>query len=427
MNLGERVRRLRLAGGLTQAGLAEPEYTAAYVSTIEAGKRQPSRTALEFFARRLNVATEELLTGKSPALKSQLLADCVEARKVLASGIQGAARGALKVFRRITRDARGEDLPSILAKSRLGEALATEAQNQGDEALQIYADLEHELQQESVVLRVDAIVGRARLLQTRGDVAHAAFVLEKALAELEAEGLEDPSSLVRLHTSLVAAYFDKGLIDLANRSAEIALGLSATVTDPERLANLYLNAGILLKNQRKWDEAESRLADAERLFGEIGYVTDLARVRLTRGMALRDQGDFERAREHLLRASEMFREAGNGINEARALGALAISERKAGRLDEARFLLKRSLSLSGEDSGTEGIAYRELGLCDAAQQKPTAVTQIRRAIELLEKAGNVRELATTYRELGNVLSGHRDLETACDAYRTAADLFERAA
>ncbi|MDQ3620236.1 MAG: helix-turn-helix domain-containing protein, partial [Actinomycetota bacterium] len=38
MKLGTNLRRLRLQRGLTQRQLAEPAYTDAYVSTIEAGR-----------------------------------------------------------------------------------------------------------------------------------------------------------------------------------------------------------------------------------------------------------------------------------------------------------------------------------------------------------------------------------------------------
>ena len=53
--IGKRLRRLRLARGLTQRELAEPMYTHAYVSTIEAGRRQPSQRALAHFGASVRV------------------------------------------------------------------------------------------------------------------------------------------------------------------------------------------------------------------------------------------------------------------------------------------------------------------------------------------------------------------------------------
>ncbi|MDQ3767063.1 MAG: helix-turn-helix domain-containing protein [Actinomycetota bacterium] len=72
MTLGNRVKQLRIDKGLTQKELAEPSYTHAYVSTIEAGRRQPSDEALRHIAAKLGVAEEELATGRPPDLLSRL-------------------------------------------------------------------------------------------------------------------------------------------------------------------------------------------------------------------------------------------------------------------------------------------------------------------------------------------------------------------
>jgi transcriptional regulator with XRE-family HTH domain len=44
--LGQRIRRLRQAAGLTQHSLAAPRYTGAFLAAVEAGTRTPSPEAL---------------------------------------------------------------------------------------------------------------------------------------------------------------------------------------------------------------------------------------------------------------------------------------------------------------------------------------------------------------------------------------------
>ena len=61
--IGERVQSLRTGLGLTQRQLAEPKYTAAYVSTVESGKVRASETALRYFAGKLATTYEQLATG----------------------------------------------------------------------------------------------------------------------------------------------------------------------------------------------------------------------------------------------------------------------------------------------------------------------------------------------------------------------------
>ena len=62
-SVGQRVRRLRLARGLTQRQLAGPGVSYAYVSRIERGGRSPSLSVLRTLARRLGVPLEYLETG----------------------------------------------------------------------------------------------------------------------------------------------------------------------------------------------------------------------------------------------------------------------------------------------------------------------------------------------------------------------------
>src|SRR5919198_3008491 len=61
--IGVRLRRFRREQGLSQRQLAERGVTAAYISRIEAGARQPSVKALRVLARKLGVSADYLETG----------------------------------------------------------------------------------------------------------------------------------------------------------------------------------------------------------------------------------------------------------------------------------------------------------------------------------------------------------------------------
>src|SRR5512140_3775476 len=74
LKIGARLRRARLAAGLTQQELAEGRYTKAYVSALENGLSRPSMAALQFFAQRLGMAPGQLINDEPPAW-SRLEAD----------------------------------------------------------------------------------------------------------------------------------------------------------------------------------------------------------------------------------------------------------------------------------------------------------------------------------------------------------------
>src|SRR5919204_4275124 len=63
--LGERLRQLRVAAGMTQTELAGQRFSKEYVSQIERGKTRPTRETIEWLALRLGVDAGFLERGVS--------------------------------------------------------------------------------------------------------------------------------------------------------------------------------------------------------------------------------------------------------------------------------------------------------------------------------------------------------------------------
>jgi transcriptional regulator with XRE-family HTH domain len=98
IRVGRRLRELRLAAGMTQAELAGRRFSHAYVSVLEAGRREPSRAAVDYFAQRLGVAVEELWSEKGASWALQMAEDLRadglhdESRKLLAKTLGNLER-----------------------------------------------------------------------------------------------------------------------------------------------------------------------------------------------------------------------------------------------------------------------------------------------------------------------------------------------
>src|SRR2546425_9985918 len=71
-HLGERLRRLRVAAGLTQSDLAGGRFSKEYVSQIERGKTRPTPETLEWLAARLAVDPGYLARGVSADERARL-------------------------------------------------------------------------------------------------------------------------------------------------------------------------------------------------------------------------------------------------------------------------------------------------------------------------------------------------------------------
>src|SRR5437870_1522180 len=63
--LGERLRQLRVAAGLTQTDLAGDRFSKEYISQIERGKTRPTTETIEWLALRLGVDAGFLASGVS--------------------------------------------------------------------------------------------------------------------------------------------------------------------------------------------------------------------------------------------------------------------------------------------------------------------------------------------------------------------------
>src|SRR6188508_2727485 len=71
-SMGERVRQLRIARGLTQTGLAGERFSKEYVSQIERGKTRPTGETVEWLASRLGVDPSFLETGVSSSERERV-------------------------------------------------------------------------------------------------------------------------------------------------------------------------------------------------------------------------------------------------------------------------------------------------------------------------------------------------------------------
>src|SRR6476659_9612165 len=77
--LGERLRSLRLAAGLTQTQVAGDRFSKEYISQIERGKTRPTPESIEWLAAKLSVDPVFLGSGVSTDLRGRIEAQLARA------------------------------------------------------------------------------------------------------------------------------------------------------------------------------------------------------------------------------------------------------------------------------------------------------------------------------------------------------------
>ncbi|MGZ5300506.1 MAG: tetratricopeptide repeat protein, partial [Actinomycetota bacterium] len=324
------MRRLRLARGMTQKEVADPKYSYAYVSTIEAGRRTPSREAIEHFAARLGVTPDELLTGRPADLAPRLELRLMAARVASSSGRSDEADQELNA---IAKDAKRYGLTHLQARSEEGLGLQDERRARPDDALVHYQRAEELLAGDPPTAWVDAVAGKARCFEALGDVRYSIFLLESLLDRLERERLRDPDALSRLHASLVFAYLEAGIYRKAAESGAELVALAPQIADPLRVAQMHMNVARLFLHDGRVDDAQASLRRAEETYRHLDLKIETAGAHVALGYVASREGNLQEARRVLQKAVAVFEETTSGPDLAGALNELARVERLEGSME----------------------------------------------------------------------------------------------
>ncbi len=418
VRLGERVLRLRTERGLTQRALAEPGYTAAYISSLESGKVRPSETALRYLAERLGVTFEELSTGQPAHLATDMRLRLTDARQALCSG---DPHDAAERYATLAREAHRLGLPAEQAAALTGLGDCALETGDLDQAVEHFQAAEDLLADAPLPQRVPAVRGRAVAHLLAGDLRYSCYLLETAIDQLNTSGLHDPNALLLLYSAVIAPYMDMGAHARAAHAAELALSLAPQVTDPALLARMHRGVARTLLAEGRATDADRSLARAQELYQQLQIRTELAHCHWMRGYLKAQNGDLAQAEEELRTARGILAHRRAALYTLQVDVELADVLRRRGRLGEAEELLSRLLDGLNPGRGAvhAGGAHRLLGLIAEERGRPAAAEEhYRAALALLEHTGAAGDIADLCRLLGDLLRRTGRSEAALDVYRT---------
>jgi tetratricopeptide (TPR) repeat protein len=424
MSFARRLKHARLAAGMTQAQLAEPMYTHAYVSTLEAGRRQPSPTASKHFAQKLGMDVDELMTGRPPHLAASLRLSLQEARASLSRGEFDETE---QIASRAVKDAKKYRLLRLHASALELLALTAERRSQLAVALELYQESEDLLRDEPLTAIAGARAGRIRCLHMDGDPRYAIYLGESLLEQMRQKRLDDPAARVRIQAPMVLAYFETGMRRQASAAAEELLRLAPRVTDPFNLAVMHMNVGRVLMQDGDVADADESYRRAEDYFRSLDLQTELGRAHLARGYNFVLNERLDDAEPELLIALEIFELTSSKVDEGRAYAELGRLSRLRGDIHEAMDRLRKASALlkDAKDAAEQATVYREMGLALADSNREAARKNLRKAIVLYNKIDDVVEGAKTYRLLGDFLEDEREADAAKTAYLEGLRLLEK--
>ncbi|MDQ3982202.1 MAG: soluble NSF attachment family protein [Actinomycetota bacterium] len=121
----------------------------------------------------------------------------------------------------------------------------------------------------------------------------------------------------------------------------------------------------------------------------------------------------------------VLKSSGTISEAAKALDELARLERLCGNVERAEaHLLEAQSYLQNGEFAERALNLREVALCRRDRDVEGAKGALRRAIDLFLLAGATKEVAVTYKLLGDLHRTGGEVEQSADAYRAGLEAIE---
>jgi transcriptional regulator with XRE-family HTH domain len=346
--LGRRLASARAERGLTLRELAFEGCSAAYVSTIESGKRTPSLQVLQALAERLGVGVDYLATGERAPIDIQLndaevavhLEQYTEAREKLVElrprlhgrqlarglalhGVLEVQEGNLSQGVELLEQAREADPKEFMGIATAIEALGRTYATQGkyESAVELFTDARDAAA--AAGDRPRALKSTVLLANTYidlGDVGHSTTALADALRD--AIALRDPMLRATVLWSQARLHTIEGRHDLAASLAERALRTLQANEDERAVGLAHQMLAYIELERDNPGRALELLDEGAPIIERSADVTERAFFQLDRARALLALDQVDAARAVLQRIAPILTEQTRGAG-SRCLLALA--------------------------------------------------------------------------------------------------------
>jgi tetratricopeptide (TPR) repeat protein len=393
--LGDRLRQLRVAAGLTQSDIAGDRFSKEYISQIERGKTRPTPETVEWLAVRLGTDVTFLASGVSSDERARAEAVLTRA-EALVEKLE--FDGAIDEYARALGPVVASGAAELRVRLLSGEAWARMQNGEVRTGLDLLAEARGlaEAAEFSDVERSEILfrLGVARYLIS--SIATSIALFGEALTLLDRSELASDLLRAKVLTWRSRCYRRQRDYEAAREDIELSLELAESMQDALALGEAYFQASLVAERDGHWVLARTYAERAKTQYEELADRSNVGRLLNNLGGLEFLLGKPEQAIERLQEAFAVALDHGTDDDVATIVSSLAQVHLKTGdpvtAEEHARHALRR---LDGREDRVDEIGNAELVLGRALLDQ-----------ELLDEAEAM--LAEAERTLSQLSSGpHR--------------------
>lgn len=425
--LGDRLRLLRVAAGLTQTELAGDRFSKEYVSQIERGKTRPTAETVEWLAQQLNVDAAFLSSGVSTDERSR-----VEALLARAEALSKAYRykEAVDAYEDVRAAVSATNSVELDVRARSGEAWAR--LQEGD--VRTATDLlngARALAEGSVFSDVDRAdivfrLGVARYM--RASTSTAVALLDEALTLAERSDLPCDGLRSDIYHWRSRCHRRQRDFEAAREDAERALELAEGVDDRRKMAAAFFQASLVAERTGHWVLARNYAEKAKGLFQELDDERTVGRLLNNLGGLSLLLGKPHDAIEQLKASFAVAVEADSQADAGQAVNGLATVHLRLGDWEAAEEHAREALRLlEGREDFLDEIGQAQIVLGRSLLERDRlddAEQAFRSADATFEQLSSISHRAGAWVALGDLAARRGEDVEAARLYRNAAEALQ---
>ena len=392
--IGPRIKKARLEMRLSQERLGGGTYTKSYICQLEKGKTRPSLKALQHISKALNKPISYFCA--EPEITNQITDEVAgekemkffisSAKNFTSKGDYSSALDSLAKAEVINIKNPTQHFTAII---RRHQGIVKMFLHEWDDSEGYFEEsLEYYLRKGEAKEIVEIYLNLAQMGVYQQDLNKARKYFRKAKHWGKKYGIINDSILLDIARGYGTMFWIDGDIGRALRTYKKALKHAEIIAEPEKLAEVYVNLGLALKDSNKTAEALEFSYKALALFDLVNNERKKAHVGVNLGIIYFEKGKYEKSLNYLNESFATYNKLGDWKSKADTLTEISKAYVAKGDLKTASKKVRAAISLS-EEFGDEVEKARGLSVMAQIALKKDDYQRARKlykeCIEILEK------------------------------------------